>query len=148
MRQNNALKCDWCRVSNCSSTEVSTGVIVDCQFCFKAHVNAVTEACNYHNYLVSTTHSKSADSERCTHSCENERYCDVVVTSVTHVTSHGSPKSSIVVLHRTQNSLARVTLQPKNYIAAISDVRVTGKLKMAAMYRKYICNNEDLSSFT
>ena len=92
----------------------SLGVIVDGQLTFKAHVNAVAKACNYH--IWSFRHIRHLLTQGIAHTLARSivmsklDYCNAIL--------HGSPKSSIAVLQRTQNSLARVVLQQSKYTSA------------------------------
>jgi hypothetical protein len=92
----------------------SLGVIVDCQLSFKLHVNAIAKACNYHIWAL--RHIRNPLSKDVAHTLARSivmsklDYCNAIL--------HGSPKSSIAVLQRTQNSLARVVLQQPKYSSA------------------------------
>jgi len=92
----------------------SLGVIVDSQLTFKARVNAVAKACNYH--IWSFRHIRHHLTQDIAHTLARSiamsklDYCNAI--------QHGSPKSSTAVLQRTHNSLAHVVLQESKYTNA------------------------------
>ena len=92
----------------------SLGVILDRSLTFKAHVNAVSKTCNYHIWAL--RHIRHLLSQDVAHTLARSivmsklDYCNAVL--------YGSPKTTIAVLQRVQNSLARVVLLQKKYANA------------------------------
>ena len=89
----------------------SLGVTLDSQLSFKSHVNAVSRACHYHIWAL--RHIRHLLTQDVAHTLARSivmsklDYCNAVL--------YESPKSSVAVLQRVQNSLARVVLQQKKY---------------------------------
>ena len=97
-----------------SSEVKSLGVIIDSRLSFKAHVNAVAKACNYHIWAL--RHIRPLLSQDVAHTLARSMviskldYCNAVL--------QGAPKTSVAILQRVQNSLARLVLQQKKFASA------------------------------
>jgi len=81
-------------------------LIVDSLLTFMAHVNAVVETCNYH--IWSFQHIRHLMSQDIAQTLVRSNVMSKLDYS--NANRHGSPRSSIPVLQKTQNSLARVVL--------------------------------------
>src|SRR5664279_1754879 len=94
-----------------SSEVKSLGVIIDSRLSFKAHVNAVTKACNYHIWAM--RHIRPLLSQDVAHTLARSMiiskldYCNAVLQR--------APKATVAILQRVQNSLARLVLQQKKF---------------------------------
>jgi len=85
----------------------SLGVTLDCRLTFGAHVNTVAKACNYHMWSLRHIRHLLTYDIALTLACSlvgaKLDYCNAVL--------YGAPDTSIAVLQRVQNSLARIVLQ-------------------------------------
>src|SRR5664279_4282078 len=103
-----------CVVLPVSSEVKSLGVIIDSRLSFKAHVNAVAKACNYHIWAL--RHIRPLLSQDVAHTLA----CSMVISKLDYCNAvlQGAPKTTVAILQRVQNSLARLVLQHKKFASA------------------------------
>ena len=94
----------------------SLGVTLDSQLSFKTHVNAVSRACHYHIWAL--RHIRHLLMQDVAHTLTLARSIVMSKLDYCNAVLYESPKSSVAVLQRVQNSLARVVLQQKKYASA------------------------------